>query len=286
MRRAAAAPRCHRRLGLTTVVLLGLSSLGFAASQALAGQVSEPQLPTEPTTTSSTTGATVQAPGPDPKPAPKPDPKPAARPKPPVPRGDRRLRPSPPATRRTAARSTSALAKRRSTRRASLRKRAASAQRTARANRLRAAARKKRAAAAAIAARRRARVNAVREARRVARAVRTRKAKVAARKRILAARKRIRASAAAPAGAPLDHEALPAPVLARSEPQLSVAVPLLLPLFGVGMLLLLGASLASFRQIPLPALAQPLYARRADVAAIGFGAIALGLLLLNAAVFF
>ena len=120
----------------------------------------------------------------------------------------------------------------------------------------------------------------------MARAVRTRKAKVAARKRILAARKRIQASAAAPAGAPLDHEALPAPVLARSEPQLSVAVPLLLPLFGVGMLLLLGASLASFRQIPLPALAQPLYARRGDVAAIGFGAIALALLLLNAAVFF
>ena len=40
MRRAAAAPRCQRRLGLTTVVLLGLSSLGVAASQALAGPTS------------------------------------------------------------------------------------------------------------------------------------------------------------------------------------------------------------------------------------------------------
>jgi hypothetical protein len=120
----------------------------------------------------------------------------------------------------------------------------------------------------------------------VARAARTRKAKVAARKRILAARKRIRASAAVPVGAPLDQEALPAGVVARSEPQLSVAVPLLLPLFGLGLLLLLGASAVSFRRIPWPAIAQPLYARRSDVAALGFGAIALGLLLLNAAVFF
>jgi hypothetical protein len=148
------------------------------------------------------------------------------------------------------------------------------------------AARKKQAAAAAVAARRRARVNSVRKARRVARAVRTRKAKLAARKRILAARKRIQVSAPVPAAAPLDHEALAVPVSTRSKPELSLALPLFLPLAGFGLLLLLGASVASFRQIPLPAVAQPLYARRSDIAAIGFGAIALALLLLNAAVFF
>ena len=279
MRRAAAAPRCHRRLGLTTVVLLGLSSLGFAAPQALAGQVSEPQLPTEQTATSSTTGATAQAPAPDPKPAPTPDPKPAqAKPRtraattpPPPP-------PPPSATTRTARLSGTAQAKRGAT----LRNRAASARQTARANRLRAAARKKRAAAAALAARRRARLNSARKVRRQARPVRATKPAV----RKPAARKRSRPSVAVPADAPLDHEALVEPVLARSEPQLSFAVPVFLPLFGFGVLLLLGASVVSVRRIPWPAVAQPLYARRSDVAAIGFGAIALGLLWLNAAVFF
>ena len=284
MRRAAAAPRCHRRLGLTTVVLLGLSSLGFAASQALAGGVSEPELPTEPTATSSTTGVTVQAaPAPDPKPAPKPDPKPAqpkprtraATPPPPPP-------PPPSATKRTARSSTTAQAKGRTTRRAPLRRRAASTRQAARPNRLKAAARKKRAAAAALAARRRARLNALRKARRQHRPVRA--TKPAARKP--AARKRSRPSVAVPADASLDHDVLPAPVLARSEPQLSLAVPVFLPLFGLGVLLLLGASAISVRRIPWPAIAQPLYARRSDVAAIGFGAIALALLLLNAAVFF
>jgi hypothetical protein len=57
-------------------------------------------------------------------------------------------------------------------------------------------------------------------------------------------------------------------------------------LAGFGLLLLLGASVVSFRRIRWPPLAQSLYAHRSDVAAIGFGAIALALLLLNATVFF
>ena len=63
-------------------------------------------------------------------------------------------------------------------------------------------------------------------------------------------------------------------------------MPVVLPLAGFGLLLLLGASVVSFRRVPWPALAEPLYARRSDLAAIGFGAIALALLLLNALVVF
>jgi GAF domain-containing protein len=87
------------------------------------------------------------------------------------------------------------------------------------------------------------------------------------------------------AGASLDHEALPARLAAPSGPELSLAAPVVLPLVGLGLVLLLGAYVVSVRRIPWPAVAQPLYAHRSDVAAIGFGAIAVGLLLLNATVF-
>jgi len=63
-------------------------------------------------------------------------------------------------------------------------------------------------------------------------------------------------------------------------------VPVVLPLVGIGLLLLLGASVVSVRRIPLPAQAEPLYARRLDLAAIGVGAIALALLWLNVTVVF
>jgi hypothetical protein len=63
-------------------------------------------------------------------------------------------------------------------------------------------------------------------------------------------------------------------------------MPVVLPLVGFGLLLLLGASVVSVRRVPWPALAEPVYARRSDLAAIGLGAIALALLLLNALVIF
>jgi hypothetical protein len=57
-------------------------------------------------------------------------------------------------------------------------------------------------------------------------------------------------------------------------------------LLGLGLLLLLGASVASARWVPWPELAEPLYAHRHDIAIAGCGAIAIALLWLNAAVLF
>jgi hypothetical protein len=64
---------------------------------------------------------------------------------------------------------------------------------------------------------------------------------------------------------------------------LSSAAPVVLPLFLLGLLLLLGATVVSVRRLPV---AEPLYARRLDLAAIGVGAIALALLWLNVTVVF
>jgi hypothetical protein len=86
--------------------------------------------------------------------------------------------------------------------------------------------------------------------------------------------------------APLDLNGTPTPVFARSDPSLSSAVPVVLPLFVLGLLLLLGASVVSVRRLPRPAVAETLYARRLDVAVIGVGAIALALLWLNVTVVF
>jgi hypothetical protein len=55
-------------------------------------------------------------------------------------------------------------------------------------------------------------------------------------------------------------------------------------LVGLG-LLLIGASVVSTRRVPWPALAEPLYAHRVDLAVIGVGAIAVALLCLNVTVF-
>lgn len=90
----------------------------------------------------------------------------------------------------------------------------------------------------------------------------------------------------ASAEAPLDLNGTPTPVFARSDPSLSSAAPVVLPLFVLGLLLLLGASVVSVRRLPWPAVAEPLYARRLDLAAIGVGAIALALLWLNVIVVF
>ena len=85
----------------------------------------------------------------------------------------------------------------------------------------------------------------------------------------------------------LNLNAAPPLVLPRTEPPLSaVALPVAVPLVGVGLMLLLGASLVSARRVPWPAVADRVYTRRRDLAAVGFGAIALALLWLNVTVLF
>jgi hypothetical protein len=75
-------------------------------------------------------------------------------------------------------------------------------------------------------------------------------------------------------------------LIARSEPSLPIAIPAILPLLGLGLFLLLGASVASARWVPWPEVAEPLYAHRQNIALAGCGAIAIALLWLNAAVLF
>jgi hypothetical protein len=99
-------------------------------------------------------------------------------------------------------------------------------------------------------------------------------------------RKAIPSVPAAPAREAQGAPAYPAPAFARRDPSLSLALPVFVPLIGLGLLLLLGASALSARLIPLPARAEALYARRVDLAAFGFGAIALALLWLNVTVVF
>jgi hypothetical protein len=96
-------------------------------------------------------------------------------------------------------------------------------------------------------------------------------------------RKRSRTSPTARPRATLDLNATPT-LVAESEPAVSSAVLVVLPLVGLG-LLLIGASVASTRRVPWPALAEPLYAHRLDLAVIGVGAIAVALLCLNITVF-
>jgi hypothetical protein len=94
----------------------------------------------------------------------------------------------------------------------------------------------------------------------------------------------LRRASPVPAGGAFDLA--PTPLVARSEPSIPIAVPSVLPLLGLGLLLLLGASVASARWVPWPELAEPLYAHRHDIAIAGCGAIAIALLWLNAAVLF
>jgi hypothetical protein len=287
MRGAAADPRCPHRLGLATIILVGLSSSGFAASQAQAGQASPPQFAAETTTSSSTAGVTALTPVPDPIPSPRPDPRPA-RPKPqpratapqppppqppPSPPPPPAPPPPPPAPPPPPPAPTRAVQPRWSPPKTP----ASSRPVPARTVRPKVVVPKKPAPSGATAARVRPRANSVRKVLRERHRVRA---------RTPAARKRSRPVAAPPAVVTRDLQALPPPGVVRSEPKVPTAVPVLLPVVGVGLLLLLGASAASFLRVPLPALAEPLYARRSDLAAIGFGAIALALLLLNLTVIF
>jgi hypothetical protein len=97
----------------------------------------------------------------------------------------------------------------------------------------------------------------------------------------------VRKTPPAPAARAPDLELVSStPFIARSEPSIPIPIPAILPLLGLGLSLLLGASVASARWVPWPEVAEPLYARRHDIAVAGCGAIALGLLVLNAAVLF
>jgi hypothetical protein len=99
-------------------------------------------------------------------------------------------------------------------------------------------------------------------------------------------RKAIRPTHATAVRETLGANAYPPPAFTRRDPSLSRALPVFVPLLGLGLLLLAGASALSARRLPLPARAEALYARRVDLAAIGFGAIALALLWLNVTVVF
>jgi hypothetical protein len=85
----------------------------------------------------------------------------------------------------------------------------------------------------------------------------------------------------------LNLNAAPPPVFPRREPPLSsAALPVAVPLVGLGLMLLLGASLVSARRVPWPSVAERAYERRLDLAVCGFGAIALALLWLNVTILF
>ncbi len=253
-RGAGAAPSHSRYVGLTTL-LAALCLLGLATSQAVAQGF--PQQ-TEPTTTPVATAPAPPPPAPDPKPAPKPDPKPArpkqaVRPKAP---------PPPPATVERAARrpvATTALAP--------------TAPPEARRRKPKAASRP---LAPAVATPTRRPVRKVRRGKRVtSRVTRGRPARSQ------------RKTPVVPASQALDFAVPPVALGAASKPVPLIAVPTILPLLlGIGIVLLLGASVASRRLVPWPEVAEPLYARRHDLVAVGFGAIVLALLGLNAAVLF
>jgi hypothetical protein len=78
---------------------------------------------------------------------------------------------------------------------------------------------------------------------------------------------------------------LPPAVAVDSEDDSAIGGPLLafVPLLLIG-LLLVGLTAVPPTRIPWPVISQPLYLHRPNLAAIGFGAIALALLVLNAAV--
>jgi hypothetical protein len=79
------------------------------------------------------------------------------------------------------------------------------------------------------------------------------------------------------------------PVLSKTQGSAKPAIPkvFLLMCLGIvllGILLLLGALVASARREPWPEFAEPLHAHSRDLATVGIGAIAVAFLCLNAAV--
>ena len=107
------------------------------------------------------------------------------------------------------------------------------------------------------------------------------------RRKQAAVREASRSARAALARETLNLDPAPPPVFPRREPPLSsAALPVAVPLVGLGLMLLLAASLVSARRVPLPGVGERVYARRLDLAAFGFGALALALLWLNVTVLF
>jgi hypothetical protein len=248
MRRGAgAAPPLPRSVGLATLVLSGLCVLGIAAPSAVAG-LSPLDVPVEPTNTSATTAATPAPPppAPDPKPAPKPDPKPA-RPKQPARQAPPPPPPPPPPVEPTEPRATPTTALPPTT---------------------------------SPKARARPAVRSKPQPRKAG-------AKVPGTRPHGTVRRAPVRPALVAWMTPIDQvrrTLAPAPFVALSESSRPMTSPAILPLLGLGLLLLLGASVASARWVPWPELAEPLYAHRRDLATVGVGVIALAFLWLNAAV--
>jgi hypothetical protein len=285
--RAGAAPPRSRYIGAASLFLLGSSLfllgifvLGFAASRAVAGGPLAPDVGTQ-TTPAATTAAqtTTTAPAPDPKPpVPNPDPKPGrvqkrvrVTPPPPPP-------PPPPAP----------AAQRNASRRPATRKPVVPTRRAQAVRRARKAAAQEE-AAAALAVRRAQRLRAARAAKEAKQAARAKVAhpKAVARAKPVVHRKRTtrkerrrvdRVQAATVLG-PAPTPVL-GPRLTPSSDAGTGALPLIAPILGLG-LLALGASAVSPRRVPWPAVAQPLHVHRTDLAVAGVGLIGLALLALN-----
>jgi hypothetical protein len=85
---------------------------------------------------------------------------------------------------------------------------------------------------------------------------------------------------------PLDLTAGPALALSGQQAIGFESLQVVVPLLGLGLLLLLGAALLTPRRLPLPEIAMPLYAYRYNLVAVGATAIALALLWLNITVLF
>ena len=83
--------------------------------------------------------------------------------------------------------------------------------------------------------------------------------------------------------APLTQTAAVAAVGSHEDSLIGGPTLTFVPLLVIG-LLLVGLTAVPPARIPWPVLAEPLYLHRPNLAAIGFGAIALALLVLNAAV--
>lgn len=244
----------HTRLA--TVLLVAVCGFAFAGTEALAA--------------SPATGDRATAPSPDPKPPPKPDPKPPKPPPPPPAPPPPPPSPPPPAPARTAKpKRVVTPAPPAAARAATARPKAARQKAPARVARARARPRPK-------VERPKQKVASVEKVRREPRRLRRKQAEVQKASRSARATRET-----------LNLDAAPPPVFPRREPPLSsAALPVAVPLVGLGLMLLLAASLVSARRVPLPGVAERVYARRLDLAAFGFGALALALLWLNVTVLF
>jgi hypothetical protein len=241
---------CHVRPAILLVLVL--CGWAFATGDALAA--------------SPATSNTASAPSPDPKPPPKPDPKPPPPPPPPPPS------PPPPAPPRKAPVATP-------------KKTAAPTPPPARAVQPKAADHK--APARVVAPRARPRPKVQQPQPKVERVKKVRRAPLRVRRKKAEVQKTSRSARATLARETLNLNAAPPPVFPRREPPLSsAALPVAVPLVGLGLMLLLGASLVSARRVPWPSVAERAYERRLDLAVCGFGAIALALLWLNVTILF